>query len=109
VSVPLCRWRDKRVDPMIKLQSTITCPQCGHRAAETMPTEACQYVYICPRCSVRLTPKKRPLLHLLLLWGRRPARRCSLSASPVLMNDSGDMCANTTSAIRVQHYPRRVQ
>ncbi|HET9537438.1 MAG TPA: GDCCVxC domain-containing (seleno)protein [Mesorhizobium sp.] len=23
-----------------------------------MPTAACRYVYVCPRCSARLTPKK---------------------------------------------------
>ena len=43
---------------MIELQSTVTCPECSHRAVETMPTDACQYLYVCPRCSARLTPKK---------------------------------------------------
>jgi hypothetical protein len=27
----------------IQLQSVLTCPNCGHRSAETMPTDACQY------------------------------------------------------------------
>jgi hypothetical protein len=25
--------------------STITCPKCGHREAETMPTDACQFFH----------------------------------------------------------------
>ncbi len=39
------------------LQSRITCPECGHTATETMPTDACLYFYVCPSCSARLTPK----------------------------------------------------
>jgi hypothetical protein len=42
----------------VELQSTITCPKCGHRAPETMPTDACQYIYGCKRCGARLKPKK---------------------------------------------------
>lgn len=34
-------------DVQIKPQSTLTCPQCGHKATETMPTDACQYFYDC--------------------------------------------------------------
>ncbi len=43
---------------MIELQSTVTCPECGHRATETMPTDACQYFYDCKGCGVRLKPKQ---------------------------------------------------
>ncbi|HEV7987751.1 MAG TPA: GDCCVxC domain-containing (seleno)protein [Candidatus Binataceae bacterium] len=38
------------------LQSTITCPKCGHRAIEQMPTDACQYFYECKLCGKRLKP-----------------------------------------------------
>lgn len=38
------------------LQSIITCPQCGHRAEETMPTNACLFFYDCPACHARLKP-----------------------------------------------------
>ena len=34
--------------------STITCPACGHRAAETMPTDACMFFYLCRGCGTRL-------------------------------------------------------
>ena len=27
----------------IKLQSVITCPNCGHQKEETMPTDTCQF------------------------------------------------------------------
>jgi MerC mercury resistance protein len=38
------------------LQSTITCPKCGHQSEETMPTNACLFFYDCPGCHVRLKP-----------------------------------------------------
>lgn len=41
---------------MIKLQSTITCPSCGNRQTETMPTDACQFFYDCKSCGVVLRP-----------------------------------------------------
>ena len=42
---------------MIGLTSTITCPLCGHRAAETMPVDACQFFYDCKGCGAVLRPK----------------------------------------------------
>jgi hypothetical protein len=39
------------------LQSTITCPHCGHRTEQTMPTDACLFFFDCPACKVRLKPK----------------------------------------------------
>jgi hypothetical protein len=38
-------------------QSTLTCPDCGHRSLETMPTDACQFFHVCGHCGVRLRPK----------------------------------------------------
>jgi DNA-directed RNA polymerase subunit RPC12/RpoP len=43
---------------MVTLQSTITCPDCGHRSREIMPTDACQYSYVCKRCGLQIRPKK---------------------------------------------------
>jgi len=40
------------------LQSTITCPNCGFRKEETMPTDACQFFYECTNCRQILRPKK---------------------------------------------------
>lgn len=41
----------------LRLQSTLTCPACGHRVTETMPTTACQYFYDCPACQALLRPR----------------------------------------------------
>lgn len=40
----------------IELSSAITCPECGHQALETMPTDACQFFYDCKGCGVLLRP-----------------------------------------------------
>lgn len=42
----------------IILRSTITCPECGHRSTEAMPTDACQYIYMCKQCGVQMKPKR---------------------------------------------------
>jgi hypothetical protein len=44
-------------DQALILRSTITCPGCGHRSIETMPTDACQYIYVCKGCGQQLKPK----------------------------------------------------
>ena len=40
----------------IILESTITCPECGKKEIETMPTDACQWFYECKYCSALLKP-----------------------------------------------------
>ena len=42
---------------MIELQSTITCPHCGHQHTEAMPTDFCQFFYDCKACAEILKPK----------------------------------------------------
>ena len=42
---------------MIELTSVLTCPVCGHDAAEIMPTDACIYFYDCKGCGAILKPK----------------------------------------------------
>lgn len=42
----------------IELQSTLTCPECGHVETETMPTDACQWFYDCKGCNTLLKPKQ---------------------------------------------------
>lgn len=42
---------------MATWQSTITCPQCGHRATETMPADSCQVSYECRHCRAVLRPR----------------------------------------------------
>ncbi|PHS58716.1 MAG: hypothetical protein COB17_01855 [Sulfurimonas sp.] len=41
----------------IILTSTITCPKCGHKETELMPTNACQWFYECKSCGEILKPK----------------------------------------------------
>lgn len=40
-----------------QIRSEITCPHCGHRKAEEMPTNACQFFYQCADCGTLLRPK----------------------------------------------------
>jgi hypothetical protein len=39
------------------LESVITCPHCGAARSETMPTDACQFFYVCTGCGTKLRPK----------------------------------------------------
>jgi hypothetical protein len=41
----------------VQLESTLTCPHCGHQASEIMPQDACQFFYDCKGCGERLKPK----------------------------------------------------
>ncbi len=45
-------WKSKTVE----LKSTISCPNCGHRKIEIMPTDSCVYFYECENCKTRLKP-----------------------------------------------------
>lgn len=37
--------------------SILTCPHCGHQAAEAVPEDACLYFYECKGCGRTLRPK----------------------------------------------------
>ncbi|HEY8434009.1 MAG TPA: GDCCVxC domain-containing (seleno)protein [Sphingomicrobium sp.] len=43
---------------MPDLESKLTCPECGVRTTEKMPTDACQYFYDCRSCGAVLKPLK---------------------------------------------------
>jgi hypothetical protein len=36
------------------IESVLTCPHCGFAELETMPTDACQFVYECLNCMMLL-------------------------------------------------------
>jgi hypothetical protein len=38
-------------------ESIITCPHCATAKVELMPTDACQFFYVCTGCGTRLRPK----------------------------------------------------
>lgn len=42
----------------VELESTITCPKCGHSKNETMQTDTCQFFYECENCKTVLRPKQ---------------------------------------------------
>ena len=53
------RKRIEAISPTkVQLLSTITCPECGHKNIEEMPTNACQFFYECNNCKTVLKPKK---------------------------------------------------
>jgi hypothetical protein len=80
----------------VALESTLTCPECGHAKTETMPTDACLWSYECERCHIVLKPKPGDCCvycsygtvscppsqeQQLLLRQRRPVQRLVLSIS----------------------------
>ncbi len=50
-----CSRSRARAEPV--LLSVITCPACGHRHEEIMPTNACLFFYDCVSCNARLKPQ----------------------------------------------------
>ena len=40
----------------VALESTLTCPSCGHVETETMPTDTCQWFHECTSCKTVLKP-----------------------------------------------------
>lgn len=40
----------------VELKSSLTCPNCGHKKEEIMPTDACQYFYECEKCKMIIKP-----------------------------------------------------
>lgn len=42
----------------ISATSEITCPKCGHKKIETLPTEVCKLSYTCEQCGAVMHPKE---------------------------------------------------
>lgn len=40
-----------------QLISIIKCPICGNKKQEIIPTDTCQYFYVCENCKIVLKPK----------------------------------------------------
>jgi hypothetical protein len=51
--------------------SELTCPRCGFKAVETMPTDACVYFYDCKGCGAVLKPKAGDCC-VFCSWGDTP-------------------------------------
>ena len=41
----------------VELHSVLTCPNCGHRKQEVMPTTACQFFYKREGCNAVFKPR----------------------------------------------------
>jgi hypothetical protein len=50
-------WKRLRPKRRAVVDSQITCPNCGLRRTERMPTDACQFFYECAGCGALLRPK----------------------------------------------------
>ena len=66
---------------MIETTSVMTCPVCGHDAAEEMPTDTCIYVYDCKGCGAILKPKSGDCCVF-----------CSYGSVPCPSIQAGDSC-----------------
>lgn len=51
------RLRPKPATAAMILESVITCPSCGHKQSESMPTDACLFFYDCKACKTPLRPQ----------------------------------------------------
>lgn len=39
------------------LQSVLTCPHCGHKTTEMMPSDSCLFFHECVQCKTVIRPK----------------------------------------------------
>lgn len=53
-----CEGCSPNDEKRVETRSSITCPKCGHKKEETMPTNACVYFYECENCQSRIQPHK---------------------------------------------------
>lgn len=73
------------------LESTLTCPDCGTQAVETMPTDACLYFYNCTGCGSRLKPKHGDCC-VFCSYG-------SVPCPPIQMGDGNACCAAEPTSV----------
>lgn len=51
-----CDTRTTYNGKTVETKSILTCPNCGHKKDEIMPTDACVYFYECEKCKTQLKP-----------------------------------------------------
>ncbi|MPZ31328.1 MAG: hypothetical protein GEV13_10085 [Rhodospirillales bacterium] len=68
----------------VVLESALTCPECGARKTETMPTDACLYFYECTSCRTVLRPRPGDCC-VFCSYGTMPC-------PPIQAGDVGDSC-----------------
>ena len=42
---------------LVENMSHVTCPECGNKSTEVLPTDVCAIIYTCENCKTELTPK----------------------------------------------------
>lgn len=94
--------------PAVVLQSTITCPACGHRATHAMPTDACQRIHVCAGCGG--PARRRELLAFMYrdlesVLAQRGAKGFATAAAPVLLEE----CLGLTFRPRHARYRQQMQ
>ena len=52
-----CSDSNRNNSAKLSTTSEITCPQCGHKKVEILPTEVCTFKYSCDKCKYEMTPK----------------------------------------------------
>ncbi|HEV2364597.1 MAG TPA: GDCCVxC domain-containing (seleno)protein [Caulobacteraceae bacterium] len=79
-----------------RLTSELTCPCCGHRHAEIMPTDACIYFFECRGCGARLKPKTGDCC-VFCSYGSIPCppKQCAPSDQ---CGDPGEPCATPSES-----------
>ena len=86
----------------LQLQSTLTCPHCGHQATDTMPTDACVSVYDCKGCGATLRPLPGSCC-VFCSYGSVPCppiqQGVEPCCTPLPMHDSEDWLSNTQSSL----------
>ena len=53
-----CCLKGKAREGDTLLQTEVTCPNCGYKKTETMPTDVCVIKYNCEECKIELHPKE---------------------------------------------------
>lgn len=74
----------------VVLESTLTCPECGERKTETMPTDACLYFYECTGCRTVLRPKPGDCC-VFCSYGTMPC-------PPIQVGDAADSCCTSLAS-----------
>ncbi|HYG53404.1 MAG TPA: GDCCVxC domain-containing (seleno)protein [Flavobacteriales bacterium] len=50
--------QEKAIFQKTETHSELTCPNCGYKQTERMPTDQCQLVYTCAKCKKDNYPKE---------------------------------------------------
>ena len=73
----------------VVLESMLTCPECGARKTEIMPTDACLYFYECTSCRTVLRPKRGDCC-VFCSYGTMPC-------PPIQAGDGADPCCTAVA------------